>query len=86
MEYVREKKSFERNRDFSIRRNDSGEWEIEAPWLERILMQSNVDDYESLMYFDRMLRGSGLFERLEDMGIEEGDTVSIYDLEFEYTR
>ena len=38
------------------------------------------------MYFDRQLRQSGLFARLEEMGIRDGDTVSIYDLEFEYTK
>ena len=44
----------------------------------------NFDDYESRMYFDRVLRQAGLFDRLEAMGIEEGDTVSIYDLDFEF--
>ena len=44
----------------------------------------NFGDYESRMYFDRVLRQSGLFDRLEAMGIEEGDTVSIYDLDFEF--
>ena len=36
------------------------------------------------MYLDLVLRQSGLFDRLEAMGIEEGDTVSIYDLDFEF--
>ena len=36
------------------------------------------------MYFDRVLRQSGIFDRLETMGVQEGDTVSIYDLDFEY--
>ena len=36
------------------------------------------------MYFDRALRESGIFQRLEDMGVQEGDTVSMYDLDFEY--
>ena len=46
----------------------------------------NLSDIESRMYFDRSLRMSGVFDRLEDLGIREGDTVSIYDLEFEYRR
>ena len=46
----------------------------------------NFDDYESRMYIDRQLRKSGLFERLEEMGIQDGDTVSIFDFEFEYTK
>ena len=43
-------------------------------------------DYESRMYFDKMLRQSGLFDQLERMGIQDGDIVSMYNLEFEYQR
>ena len=38
------------------------------------------------MYFERSLRQGGVYDRLEDLGIREGDTVSIYDLEFEYRK
>jgi len=61
-------------------------WLISGPWLERLLADINFDDYESRMYFDRQLRKCGLFERLEELGIEDGETVSIYDWEFEYER
>ena len=46
----------------------------------------NFSDYESRMYFDKMLRQSGLFDQLERMGIQDGDTVSMYGFEFEYQR
>lgn len=61
-------------------------YSIEGAWIERLMNSVNFSDHESRMYFDRMLRGSGLFERLEEMGIDEGDTVSIYGLEFEYRK
>jgi GTP-binding protein len=61
-------------------------WVISGQWLERLLNDVNFDDYESRMYFDRQLRLSGLFDRLEAMGIQDGDIVSLYDLEFEYAR
>lgn len=61
-------------------------WSISGPWMERLLNDINFEDYESRMYFDRQLRRSGLFQRLEAMGIEEGDTVSIYHLEFTYAK
>ena len=61
-------------------------WLISGKWLERLIADINFGDYESRMYFDRQLRKSGLFERLEELGIEDGDTVSIYDWEFEYER
>ena len=59
-------------------------WTVEGKWLERLLGSINFGDYESRMYFDRMLRESSVFERMEAMGIQDGDMVSIYDLEFEY--
>ena len=59
-------------------------WLVSAGWMERLIADINFDDYESRMYFDRQLRKSGLFQRLEELGIEKGDTVSIYDIEFDY--
>ncbi len=59
-------------------------WIVTGKWLQRLIADINFADYESRMYFDRQLRKSGLFERLEEMGIQDGDTVSIYDFEFEY--
>ena len=61
-------------------------WVIYSPWLERLVMDINFDDYESRNYFDIQLRKIGLFERLEEMGIKDGDVVSIYEFEFEYQR
>ena len=61
-------------------------WLVEGPWLQRLMGNVNFSDYESRMYFDKMLRQSGLFDRLEEMGIQDGDIVSMYDLEFEYQR
>ena len=59
-------------------------WLVGGPWLQRLMANINFSDYESRMYFDKMLRQSGLFDRLEQMGIQDGDIVSMYNLEFEY--
>ena len=61
-------------------------WVVEAPWLQRLIANVNFGDYESRNWFDRILRQSGLFDKLEEMGIRDGDIVSLYDLEFEYQR
>jgi len=61
-------------------------WIVSGPWLLKLLNDINFEDYESRMYFDRQLRKSGLFDRLEEQGIQDGDTVSIYDYEFDYTK
>ena len=61
-------------------------WLITGTWLERLIQNINFDDYESRNYFDVQLRKCGLFDRLENMGIQDGDTVDIYDFVFEYQR
>ena len=61
-------------------------WVVTGTWVERLLDNINFDDYEYRIYFDMQLRKYGIFQRLEEMGIEDGDVVSIYDLEFEYQR
>ncbi|MBR6376193.1 MAG: Obg family GTPase CgtA, partial [Oscillospiraceae bacterium] len=61
-------------------------WVVSSQWLARLINDINFADYESRNYFDRQLRKSGLFDRLEELGIQDGDTVSIYDFEFDYER
>ena len=57
---------------------------VEAPWLIKILCRTDLDDYESLQYFQRVLISSGIIQALRDKGINEGDIVSLYDYEFEF--
>ncbi len=45
-----------------------------------------MDDYSSLQYFQRVLQNSGIIEKLEEMGIQEGDTVNILGFEFDYVK
>ena len=61
-----------------------GVYIVEADWLYRILCKTDLDDYESLQYFQRVLQQKGVIDALIEKGISEGDTVSIYDLEFDY--
>ncbi|MBQ7045778.1 MAG: GTPase ObgE [Clostridia bacterium] len=55
-----------------------------APWLLNVLNSVNPDDYESLQYFQRVLISSGIIKALIKAGVSEGDTVSVYDIDFEY--
>ena len=61
-------------------------WLVSGQWLSRLVADINFDDYESRMYFDRQLRRCGLFDRLEEMGIRDGDTVCLEEYEFTYER
>ena len=83
--YVERPPQVDMSQPLSITREDDV-WLVEGPWLERLMANVNFGDYESRNWFDKMLRESGLFQRLEEMGIQDGDTVSMYNLEFEYQR
>ncbi len=71
--------------DFEVEVED-GIYYVSAPWLEPILRTVNMEDYSSLQYFQRVLRSSGIIDKLEEMGIEEGSTVNIFGFEFDYIR
>ena len=75
----------EGKRDFRIRAED-GIYIVEADWLMSALGMVDMEDYESLQYFQRVLIKSGIIEELERMGIREGDTVSILNFEFDYIK
>ena len=59
---------------------------VEAPFLIKILCRTDLDDYESLQYFQRVLISSGIIDALREKGIQEGDVVSVYDFEFEFVN
>ncbi|MBQ1237087.1 MAG: GTPase ObgE [Oscillospiraceae bacterium] len=75
----------EGKRTFTIRVED-GVYFVEADWLLSTLGMVDPEDYESLQYLQRVLIKSGIIEELENMGINEGDTVSILDFEFDYIK
>ena len=63
-----------------------GVWMVDGPWLQRLMANVNFNDIESRNWFDRVLRESGLFQRMEDLGVQDGDAVCLYNLEFEYQK
>ncbi len=65
-------------------RNVNGIYTVEADWLLQVMRGINFDDYESLNYFQKVLVNSGVIEALRQKGCQDGDTVSIYDLEFDF--
>ncbi len=69
---------------FKITQPEEGLFVVEAGWFPRVLRGIDIEDYESLQYMQRVLEKSGVFDALREKGIQEGDTVSIYDIEFEY--
>lgn len=59
---------------------------VGGAWIDKIMGSVNTDDYESRLYMDRMLKNAGVYDRLEQLGVEEGSIVVIGDMEFEYVH
>ena len=71
-------------RGFTVRAEDGVYFVEDAPWLLKVMETIDPEDFESLQYFERVLRQSGIIDALVDSGVQEGDTVSVYDIEFDY--
>ncbi len=68
-----------------IEEND-GVYFVKAEWLLKVLGGINFDDYDSVNYFQNVLINSGVIEALKEAGVQEGDTVDIYDIEFDFVE
>ena len=74
-----------RDRSVTVTRRD-GVFVVEGEWLLRVMRGVNFDDEEGLQYFERVLRSAGVIDALVKAGASEGDTVSLYDLEFDFVE
>lgn len=68
----------------TITRDDKGTYVVEGEWLFNLVGQVNFEDRESLMFFQRVLLKSGVIEKLREAGCKDGDSVSMYDFEFDF--
>lgn len=73
------------NTQVQITRHDNV-FMVEGKWLLQLINSVNFDDYESLQYFQRVLIQTGVIDALREAGCAEGDTVSMYDLEFDFVE
>lgn len=64
--------------------NEDGIYVVTGKELRRIMYSVNFDDMESLQFFQAQMEAKGVFDMLREAGIEDGDTVKIYELEFEF--
>ena len=63
-----------------------GVYYVDAVWLEPILRTVDMEDYSSLQYFQRVLRSSGIIDKLLEMGVQEGDTVDVCGFVFDFVN
>ena len=73
-------------RGFTVREENGIFYVENCAWLDDIMNRVDPDDYESLQYFERTLRQSGIIDALEKAGVKEGDTVNVLDIEFDYVK
>ena len=71
---------------YTVTRDDDGGFRVEGPRIEKMLGYTNLDSERGFEFFQNFLKDSGILEELENGGIEEGDIVRMYGLEFDYYK
>ena len=74
------------NLPYTVERNEDGVYVVEGPKIEKMLGYTNLDSEKGFQFFQKFLKDSGILAELEEAGIEEGDTVRMYGLEFDYYK
>ncbi len=77
--------SYEEEAPFTVR-VENGVYIVEGRWLKRLLGSTNFEDSESLQYFQNALRKKGVIKALEKAGVQEGDPVQMYEVEFDFVE
>ena len=73
-------------RKFKVRFDGTNYYVEDCDWLMEVMNNVDPDDYESLQYFERVIRECGIIDALKKAGVSEGDTVKILDIEFDYVE
>lgn len=71
---------------FTVELNEDGEYVVEGPRIEKMLGYTNIDSEKGFLFFQRFLKEQGILKQLEELGIQEGDTVRMYGLVFDYYK
>lgn len=74
------------NEPYTVEKVEDGIYAVEGPRIERMLGYTNLDSEKGFEFFQKFLRENKIIEELEEMGIQEGDTVRMYGLEFDYYK
>lgn len=72
--------------DITIEVDKDGTYVVEGEKIAKMLGYTNLESEKGFLFFQNFLKTQGILEKLENMGIEEGDMVSIYGLTFEYFK
>lgn len=84
-EYFPEEELIYENLPYTVEAED-GVYVVEGPKIEKMLGYTNLDSEKGFAFFQKFLKDTGILEELEAAGIQEGDTVRMYGLQFDYYR
>ena len=76
----------DRNLPYTVEKNEDGEYVVEGPRIEKMLGYTNLESEKGFNFFQKFLKENGILEELEKAGIQEGDTVRMYGLVFDYYK
>ena len=71
---------------FTVEIDEEGMYVVEGPRIEKMLGYTNLDSEKGFEFFQRFLKDNGILEQLEALGIQDGDTVRMYGLQFDYYK
>ena len=74
----------DRNLPYTVEQNEDGEFVVEGPRIEKMLGYTNLESEKGFRFFQDFLKANGILDELKAAGINEGDTVRMYGLAFEY--
>lgn len=74
------------NEPFTVEVDEDGIYVVEGPRIERMLGYTNLESEKGFLFFQKFLKENGILEQLEELGIQEGDTVRMYGLQFDYYK
>ena len=76
----------DRSLPYTVEKSENGVYVVEGPRIEKMLGYTNLDSEKGFDFFQKFLKNTGILDELEKAGIEEGDTVRMYGLEFDYYK
>ena len=84
-EYFPENELIYENLPYTVEKEDDM-YVVEGPKIEKMLGYTNLDSEKGFAFFQKFLKDSGILDELEEAGIQEGDTVRMYGLQFDYYK
>lgn len=85
-EYFPDRFMYDSDEPFTVEKLEEGLYSIEGPRIEKMLGYTNLEAEKGFIFFQNFMKDNGILDQLEELGIQDGDTVKIYGHEFDYYK